>query len=74
MAVVRETGYLSEWNSSRAFGFITADDSPSSKRVFVHLTAIVSGIPAPGRKVQFTRLAGDKGLFAADVVVEGRAG
>ena len=69
--VESEAGTITAWFSSRGYGFITgSNDAPGARRVFCHKTAVISGEPAPGRRVTFKRLAGDKGVFSADVAVD----
>ena len=67
----RATGIVKWFNGAKGFGFIEREEGPD---VFVHFSAIRGdGFRnlEEGQSVEFTIEQGQKGLQAADVVVQG---
>lgn len=64
------TGTVKWFNNAKGYGFIQ-DDEQGSDDVFVHFSAIKSsGFKSldEGEPVQFTRVKGDKGWQAGEVI------
>ena len=63
-------GYIEFWHSDRGYGFIEAENEDGTKaRFFVHISAIVSGLPVSGAFVVFDEGRTSKGQWAVNVSV-----
>ena len=58
-------GTVKWFNSTKGFGFITPNDG--GKDVFVHQSAVLSGVLTDGDRVEFTTEQGPKGPQAKAV-------
>ena len=63
-------GTLKWFNYDKGYGFITPDEQPSEKDVFIHITALqranIEKI-AEGQRVEYKTYA-DRGRIAADIL------
>jgi|WetSurMetagenome_2_1015567.scaffolds.fasta_scaffold190183_3 cold shock protein len=62
----REAGIIEMWNYDKGFGFVACGSGPD---LFLHATAVLRGTRAVGRRVEFVRVAAQRGPRAHAVEV-----
>ena len=66
----KQTGVISAWFEDRGFGFIHEIVNGNLKSHFLHISKIISGVPAKGAECVFNTGTNTKGEVAIDVEVQ----